>query len=186
MNKIKILKALNVSASKINFDDIPMIISPENNNIQEKHYYFYCRDNPESKYFYDKTSPKNYYILNLSEHLKYYIESRNPNLTLSDMFETLEDDFNFYTNITIEEMQEDAILQRTWITFNHRCGWYYFDENYDIIDDIFIKYYNICSINIFKNELLEKRDIMMLHPKWVNKLLESKNINFYELDPEDL
>ncbi len=176
----KLAKALQLSFFKINFEDIPMIIHPENSNFQTKHYY------NESTEFYNSQLPVNYYVINISEKLKYYIETRNNNLRLSDAIEILEFDFNYYIATTIEQMEIEAIEIETWISSNQRNGWYYFDNNYDIIDLICVKYNSILRLSIYKNELLEKRAIMMMHPKWINKILDTKNIRFEDLDYEEL
>ncbi len=188
MKMLKTMKLMNISFSKINFDDIPINQFQEDPNFPSKHYYsqYYdgcIRDALTISYL---ELPKNYYVVDITEKLKYYIETRVSDLTFSNIIEILSWDFNYFTNTTIEEMQFDAIDIGTWVDANQRNGWYYFDENYDIINLILFKYEIISRINIYKDELLEKRDKMMFHPRWINKILDSENIGFEELNFKDL
>lgn len=188
MKMLKTMKLMNISFSKINFDDIPINQFQEDPNFPSKHYYsqYYdgcIRDALTISYL---ELPKNYYVVNITENLNYYIETRVSDLTFSNIIEILYWDFDYFTNTTIEEMQFDAIDIGTWVDANQRNGWYYFDENYDIINLILFKYEIISRINIYKDELLEKRDKMMFHPRWINKILDSENIGFEELNFKDL
>ncbi len=185
---LKTMKLMNISFSKINFDDIPLNQFQQDPDFPSKHYYsqYYdgcIRDALTISYL---ELPKHYYVVNITEQLKYYIETRVSDLTFSNIIQILSWEFEYFTNTTIEEMQYDAIDIGTWVCANQRNGWYYFDENYDMIDLILFKYEIICRINIYKDELLDKRDRMMLHPNWINKVLDLKNIRFEELDFEDL
>ncbi len=58
----KIMKQMNISFSKINFNDIPMIVNPMNNDVECKHYvctfadYYFCLsqvDLPINYFFID-------------------------------------------------------------------------------------------------------------------------------------
>ena len=176
---------LRVSISKINFEDIPMILDPETNEFETKHYI--RKPGPFSDIYYNSNDlPINYYVLHISENIKYYFENRNDNLTFENIITILISDFNFYTSSTIEEMQMDAILIGSWLCPNQRNGWYYFDDNYDIIATFLDKYEIVSRINVYKDELLRKCAMMMLNPCRIIRIMNTYNIKFEDLNFEDL
>jgi hypothetical protein len=180
-----IARKLRSSILKVNFEDVPMIEHPENTEHQTKHYF--SSSTPLSDINFNSSQlPINYYVVHICENIKYYIQNRNNDLTFENSIKILMSDFDYYTNTSIDEMEQDSIVCSSWISQNDLIGWYYFDQNYDAIANFLDKYDSILRINVYKNELIEKTSEKILHPDQIRRIMNDNNINFVDVNFNDL